>query len=53
MRSLLAEAEIIQAAFLRAVQEENDCEETGEPCQDENKCGCWLEMSELIRKEYS
>lgn len=49
--SQFVEADRAQRAFLKAVQEENACEVTGEPCREDKKCGCWLEMDELIRKE--
>lgn len=34
-------------AFLRYIQKENKCEwliESGVPCQESTRCGCWLEM---------
>lgn len=46
-----SEADLIQSAFLKKVQEDNDCGSTGKPCREEKKCGCWLEMDEMIRKE--
>lgn len=33
-----------QAAFLRYLQNENDCPRTGQPCREHSKCGCDLEL---------
>ena len=32
------------AAFLRYLQNENDCPRTGQPCREHSKCGCDLEL---------
>jgi hypothetical protein len=32
------------AAFLRYLQNENDCARTGQPCREHSKCGCDLEL---------
>jgi hypothetical protein len=45
------ESELIRSAFLRNLQFENKCSETGKPCHD--KCGCAIEVQEWIDEERS
>lgn len=36
------------AAFLAYLQIENSCEQTGHPCRERQKCGCYLEVRQHI-----
>lgn len=46
------DAELVRAAFLRRLQEDNDCDLTGKPCHS-HKCGCALEMHAYIDESRS
>ena len=35
--------ERLQAGLMRAMQYENKCDQTGKPCREPSKCGCYLE----------
>lgn len=41
------EAELLRAAFLRCLQQDNDCSVIGRPCHPD-KCGCDLEMQTYL-----
>lgn len=34
----------------RVARLRNNCQQTGEPCREWSKCGCWLEMGAAIEK---
>ena len=42
------EIERLRAAFLAYIQPQNECAETGKPCREPEKCGCWKEMQNWI-----
>lgn len=48
LRALLAERDLLRAAWLRAIQAENACVITGDPC-GAKRCGCAAEQEVLIR----
>ncbi len=33
----------LQAGLMKAMQYENKCDQTGKPCREPSKCGCYLE----------
>jgi hypothetical protein len=43
IEELDAEIERLRASLMRYVQQCNECEQTGEPCREPARCGCWLE----------
>lgn len=47
----LAESAKTRAAFLRFIQRENECKSTGTWCREWTKCGCLLEMQQLVADE--
>lgn len=46
---LLAEIERLRAAYLAHLQMENACKRTGQPCREPEKCGCDLELAEMLK----
>lgn len=38
-----AEIARLQAGLMKAMQYENKCDQTGKPCREPSKCGCYLE----------
>ena len=37
------EIERLRAGLMKAMQYENKCDETGKPCREASRCGCYLE----------
>lgn len=45
----MSEEALIRAAFLRYVQEKNQCEQTGKPCESE--CACFRVVVGAIERD--
>jgi len=37
------EIEWLRAGLMRFAQYENECDQTGKPCREPSRCGCYLE----------
>ena len=37
------EIDRLRACIMRFIQQSNECTQTGEPCREAARCGCWLE----------
>lgn len=46
-----SEIERLRAAYLSHLQMENACQRTGKPCRDAEKCGCHLELQEILTQQ--
>lgn len=40
-----------RAALMACIQHDNECKETGQPCRNEEKCGCFIEAEAAVQFE--